>query len=117
MLDMETKRFPAGAKIFGEGDHGDMAFLVESGRVEISRQADDRKIVLGEIQAGGLFGEMALVDDEPRMATATTTRDTKVFVVPQEVFKKQLSRLAEEDRLISRILGTLVSRLRGQIIG
>ena len=57
------------------------------------------------------------VPDEPRMATATAKQDTTLYVVPQEVFKNWLSWLAEEDRLISHVITTLVSRLRGQFIG
>ncbi len=90
MLDMETKRFTAGTKIFGEGYHGNVAFLIESGRVEISRQADNKKMVLGEILAGGLFGEMALINDKPRMATATAAEETTCFLIPEEVFQEEL---------------------------
>jgi len=109
MLDMETKRFPAGAKIFGEGDHGDMAFLVESGRVEISRQADDRKMVLGEIQAGGLFGEMALINDKPRMATATATEETACFLIPVEVFQEELG---QANALLKALLLSFIQHVR-----
>ncbi len=115
--DRSNRTFKKGETIFQESEPGDEAFVIVSGEVEISIGVGDERMVIATLDRGEVFGEMALVDDEPRMATATTTRDTKVFVVPQEVFKKQLSRLAEEDRLISRILGTLVSRLRGQIIG
>ena len=109
MLDMETKRFPAGTKIFGEGDRGDMAFLVESGRVEISRQADDRKMVLGEIQAGGLFGEMALINDKPRMATATATKETACFLIPVEVFQEELG---QANALLKALLLSFIQHVR-----
>ncbi len=109
MLDMETKRFPAGAKIFGEGDRGNMAFLVESGRVEISRQADDRKMLLGEIQAGGLFGEMALINDKPRMATATAAEETTCFLVAVEVFQEKLG---QANALLKALLLSFIQHVR-----
>jgi len=70
--------------------------------------------VLAKLDRGEIFGEMALIDDQPRMAAARAMTDTEVVVVPQESFKKRLSWLSEEDRLISHILDALVSRLRQQ---
>ncbi len=115
--DQNTRTFKAGETIFCEDEPGDEAFVIVSGKVEISVGKNDGRKVIATLARTEVFGEMALVDDEPRIATAIAAKDTAVFVVPQEVFKKRLSWLAEEDRLISRIVGTLVSRLRGQIVG
>jgi len=113
--DADGKRkFLAGEAIFSEGDNGDEAYMILSGLVEISVQADGSKLVLAKLDRGEIFGEMALIDDQPRMAAARAMTDTEVVVVPQESFKKRLSWLSEEDRLISHILDALVSRLRQQ---
>jgi hypothetical protein len=109
-----NRRFPQQQVIFSEGDHGDEAYMILSGTVEISVRSGERVIVLAKLERGEIFGEMALIDDQPRMATATALSDTEVAVVPQEVFKKRLTWLEEEDRLISHILDALVTRLRQQ---
>ena len=111
---MERQTFSTDEILFNQGDDGDVAYLVESGSIEVSVRDGEKRKVLGTIETGGLFGEMALIDDQPRMATARALADTEVAVVPQEVFKKRLAWLSEEDRLISHILDALVSRLRQQ---
>lgn len=107
-----VKTYQAGDVIFREDDSGDEAFMILSGEVKISTVSSDREIVIASLGRGEIFGEMALVDDETRMATATATKPTELSVVPQEAFKKRLSKLAEEDRLISHMMEVLVQRLR-----
>ena len=65
--------FRAGERIFAKGDPAKDAFYIESGLVEISRELNGRTAVLGLIGAGGIFGEMALIDRQNRAATATET--------------------------------------------
>jgi len=89
---MQEQTFPAGTVLFREGDAGDAAFLVRDGAVEISREVDGSRVVLGEIAPGGLFGEMALISDAPRMATATARLDTVCFVVPPDVYASELEK-------------------------
>jgi hypothetical protein len=115
--DENSRTFKAGDIIFRESEPGDEAFVIFSGEVQISVGEGENRVVIATLDRGEVFGEMALVDDEPRMATATAMRDTAVYIVPQEMFKKRLSWLAEEDRLISHIVETLVSRLRGKVTG
>ena len=60
---MEQNQFAAGECIFEENAAGDTAFLLASGVIEISRAIDGEDTVLGEIEAGQIFGEMALISD------------------------------------------------------
>ncbi len=108
--------FLVGGVIFHENDPGDEAFMILSGEVQISVGTGKHKAVIATLGRGDIVGEMALIDDQPRMATATALKETRLYVVPQEAFKKRLSWLAEEDRLISHIIETLVSRLRDQFV-
>ena len=68
---MEKETFPAVTGLFREGDDEDIAYLIESGAVEISRGERSEKKVTSEISGSGLFGEMALISNLPRIATAT----------------------------------------------
>ncbi len=82
--------YPSGEVIFQQGDLGDEAFMIVSGEIEISTQSGEDWVVLAALGRGEIFGEMALVDDHPRMATAMAISECTVSVVPQEVFKKRL---------------------------
>ena len=86
--------------------------MIVSGEIEISAQSGEDRVVLAALGRGEFFGEMALIDDHPRMATAMAISECTVSVVPQEVFKKHLAWLAGEDRLISHVMEMLVARLR-----
>lgn len=103
---------PTGNVIFREGDPGDEAYMIVSGAVEISTRIGETDTVLATLRRGEIFGEMALIDSQPRMATATAVEDTVLSAVPQEVFKKRLEWLAEEDRMLSHVMEVFVARMR-----
>lgn len=112
--DLDTRVFEAGDIIFNEGDAGDEAYMIVSGEVEISITSGERRVVIATLERGQIMGEMALIDHQPRMATAKALANTVLTVIPQEVFRKRLDWLAGEDRLISHLLEIFVSRLRKQ---
>jgi CRP-like cAMP-binding protein len=77
-----TRNFAKGKTIFKEGDHGDEFFVVVRGKVEIS-SGDRHFETLG---ADGIFGEMALIDDSPRSATAVALTDVTVAPIKESQF-------------------------------
>lgn len=109
----EAKRtFAAGETLFSEGEAGDFAFLIVSGAVDILKRAGDRDIVIGQVGPGNIIGEMALIDSQPRMASARATVETAVNVIPREAIKARLDRLEKFDPVLRRLMGTFVDRMR-----
>jgi CRP/FNR family cyclic AMP-dependent transcriptional regulator len=74
--------FPAGQAIMHEGDTGDVMYVVKSGEVEL-RVGDQ---YLATVEAGGILGEMALVDQGPRSATALARTDCELVPIDREQF-------------------------------
>lgn len=103
------KKFMAGQIIFSEGDRGDVAYVVESGRVSIFKTIDENQVVLGRIKANGVFGEMALIDDEPRMASARAEEETTCLVIPMAALKAQIGKTPD---LVILVLETLLHDIR-----
>jgi CheY-like chemotaxis protein len=103
------RKFHAGQVVFNEGDAGDMAYVVESGRISIFKTLDGRQVVLGQIGANGVFGEMALIDDEPRMASAMAAEDTICLVIPKAALKAQIGKTPD---LVILVLETLLHDIR-----
>jgi CheY-like chemotaxis protein len=103
------RRFKAGEQIFSEGDAGAEAYVIESGRVLIFKHVDGQKVPLGELGASGVFGEMALIDDEPRMASAEAASDTVCLVLPKSTLKAQLNRTPD---LVILVVETLLHDIR-----
>lgn len=93
-------RFISGTRIFAEGDEGDFAYMIEKGYVEISTIANGHKEVLAILGAGEIFGEMAILDGQPRSATAISMRETTVIPIAGDQLLDEVSRSSPITRLI-----------------
>lgn len=107
---LQYRSFKVGQYVFREFEVGDLAFVVKSGAVEIVKLIDNNEIVLGTIRQGGIFGEMALIDDKPRMASARAIDEgTTVIVVTRDLF---VSKLKKTDPFIKGLLNVLADHIR-----
>ena len=79
---LASRDFKAGDVIFREGDPARELFIVQSGEIEI--RLGNR--VLETLSQYSIFGEMALIDDAPRSATAVAVSDTKLILVSEKQF-------------------------------
>lgn len=80
-----TRKFSAGEVLFREGDHGDRLYVLIAGQVHIAKRKDNTKEVLATLGVGECFGEMALVDQEPRSADAVAATDCMVIEVNSQI--------------------------------
>src|SRR5262249_911958 len=76
--------FKAGEVIFDEGQRGDCAYLIDAGEVAILKRRAQGYRPLARIGQGSIFGEMALIDDQPRMAQAKALVDTNCVIITRE---------------------------------
>jgi CRP/FNR family cyclic AMP-dependent transcriptional regulator len=106
---LERITYQPGDKIFAEGDTGDRAYIVESGIVEISRDVGGKKMTLGTIEKNGIFGEMALIDEATRIASATAMIETVCIPVPKQAIQ---AHLASADPLLRKLVQVLLSNAR-----
>lgn len=108
---LDRRVYADGEVIFKEGEVGRRcAYLVQSGRVEISKQSPSGEmIVLGHIEAGGIFGEMALVDNKPRMAMARAVELSTLVIVTEAVLEEKLRKT---DPFIRGLLNIFVRNIR-----
>jgi CRP-like cAMP-binding protein len=75
-----------GEVIFEESVPGDEMYIIQSAAVEISRNHGNRRVTLNLLEKGEFFGEMALVDSQPRSATATAVGRTRLLPVSKRIF-------------------------------
>ena len=78
--------FQPGQVVFREGDTSQEAFRILRGRVEISIIADGKPVILAQLGEGDIFGEMAMVDERPRSASAQALEVTECEVLTPENF-------------------------------
>ena len=82
------KKFKKGDLIVTEGTHGDEAYLIKSGKVEIFRSIEHKKVVISILEAEQIFGEMSLIDEKPRSASAIALENTEVIALNHEKFNE-----------------------------
>ena len=101
---LQRQIYDSGDQIFKEGDEGRLAYVVEEGEVEIFVIIDDHEQVLGTVGKDGIFGEMALIDNQPRMANARATKSTTIICVTRQMFDEKLNQADPFIRGLLKIL-------------
>jgi CRP/FNR family cyclic AMP-dependent transcriptional regulator len=100
-----TRAAKAGEIIFKEGDEADQLFAIKSG--EIAIQSGNR--TLAELSANSIFGEMALIDDAPRSATAVAKTDVELVPISEKQF---LFLVSQTPFFALKVMRVLTRRLR-----
>jgi CRP-like cAMP-binding protein len=106
---MQDRHFVPGDVIFSEGDSSDLAYIIRSGQVEILKDSTNGPICLAQLGEGDVFGEMGLVDERPRSASARATDDVVAAAVDRHEFVGLLTYRRQES---IQILQALFERLR-----
>jgi CRP-like cAMP-binding protein len=104
------KNYPRHSVILFEDDPGDALYVVAKGQVKVVLIGDDgREVILSVLGEGEFFGEMALLDDEPRSAHVIAMEDSDLLVLRREDFE---SILAQSPQIGLALLRELTRRLR-----
>ncbi|HEV8672276.1 MAG TPA: cyclic nucleotide-binding domain-containing protein [Candidatus Limnocylindria bacterium] len=104
------RRFATGNVIMRQGDASDVLHVITRGRVRVERgQAGETPLVLAELGAGDVIGEMGLLDHAPRSATVTALEDTETIEIHATVIALVVM---EYPQVASALLRILSRRLR-----
>jgi CRP/FNR family cyclic AMP-dependent transcriptional regulator len=96
--------------VFREGEIGDIAFIVRTGVIEVYKTTEAGELILGTVGEGGMFGEMAIIDNQPRMASARATdEDVELMVITRQMLDKKL---AGVDPFIKALVNIMTSHIR-----
>ena len=107
--DSMGRTYPKNTMIFSEGEPGGEMFIIQKGRVKISKIVDDQEILIALLKPGEFFGEMALLENKPRSASAIAHDDeVTVLVVNKDNFGRMVQTQAQ---LITRLTTTLAERI------
>jgi CRP/FNR family transcriptional regulator, cyclic AMP receptor protein len=107
---LRERRYPRGSIVLAQGDPGDALFLIGEGQVKVAVLSEDgREVILSVLGPGGVFGEMSLLDDEPRSAHVIAMTDAVLLQLRRDDFR---TRLRASPDLAVALLGELSRRLR-----
>ena len=119
---IDSKTIEAGEIIFNAGEFGDALYIVRSGEVELFvKDTAGQKIVLTTVEENEIFGELSMLDERPRSATALALTDSELLLLDRDdlllLFRKQpdaalnmLAAISTMLRKVDRLLQTRVSR-------
>ena len=102
------KEFPKGTVLFHEGEAGKEMFVLQSGRVVITKTVRDTVQILATLGPGEFFGEMALISNRPRNATAMVDEPARLLVIDPKTFEGMIRGNSE---IAVRMIKKLAERL------
>jgi CRP/FNR family cyclic AMP-dependent transcriptional regulator len=107
---LREKSYPKGSVILFEDDPGDALFVVRAGRVKVVLVAEDgREVILGLLGVGEHFGELSLIDDQPRSAHVIAMEESTLLVLRRDDFRR---RVEQSPSVAWSLLTELSRRLR-----
>jgi hypothetical protein len=104
-----VREFPKGETIIREGDPGSEMYVIEEGEVEILKGSGAEEWRLGVLSAGDFFGEMSIIDDLPRGATARALTPCRILAIDHATFDEMLRHYPE---VAIRMLRRMSARMR-----
>lgn len=104
------RKAPAGARIIEEGERGDHLYLLLSGHAQVVKSSESGdELELARLGVHDYFGEMSLIDDEPRSASVVITEDSELMSIDRAAFEDLLD---AEPMVTRQVLRGLSKRLR-----
>ena len=108
-VNMKQRVCVNGELLFHSGDPGDSLFIIGSGQISVFLEISGRRLTLQEFGPGGAIGELALIDGNPRSASAMAIGETITWCLERETFRKAL---LEYPELVMVMLADLLVKLR-----
>ncbi|HVL55073.1 MAG TPA: cyclic nucleotide-binding domain-containing protein [Burkholderiaceae bacterium] len=104
------RNFPKGRTIVAEGEPSQSLYILLSGRAKVQRSdAEGKEVILAVLGPGECFGEMSLIDDEPRSASVITIESCDFMAINKDSFKQMLQ---QSHDIALQIMKGLIRRLR-----
>jgi CRP-like cAMP-binding protein len=104
----EKRVYPKSTMFFSEAEPGDELYIIERGAVKITKIINQQEVLLAVLKDGDIFGEMALLENKPRTASALAYEDCVVTAVNRENFKQMV---VTNPEIIARLTGMLADRI------
>jgi len=102
------RQYPKDTMLFAEGESGPELFIIQKGSIRITKIVNNNEVLLALLKSGDIFGEMALLENKPRSASAIAHEDSIIMAVNRANFK---SMVVEQPKVISRLTSSLAERI------
>ncbi len=106
--DVFTRTYPKDTMIFSETMPGKELYIIQKGSVKITKIVDDNEVLLAVLKPGDIFGEMALIENKPRSASAVAFEEATLLAVNKENFERMVR---TQPQIIARLTQLLAERI------
>jgi len=106
--DTMVQSYPKGSIIFAEGETGQNLYIIQSGSIKISKISNNQEVVLAVLIENDIFGEMAMLEDKPRSATAEVYEDCTLLVINRANFTKLIT---DQLDMVVRLTSLMAERI------
>ncbi len=103
-----TRIYPKNTMIFSESEPGTELYIIQKGVVKITKIVEDNEVLLAMLKPGDIFGEMALLENKPRSASAIANEDCTLMAVNKENFERMVQ---TQPQLVTRLTILLSERI------
>lgn len=103
-----TRMYPKDTMIFAEGQVGQEMYILQRGQVKISKVVGDKEVLLAILKPGDIFGEMSLIENKPRSASADAYEDAVLLAVNRANFQRMVT---TQPQIITRLTTLLAERI------
>jgi CRP/FNR family cyclic AMP-dependent transcriptional regulator len=108
LIERFGRTAPAGTVLFREGEPGKDMYVIQSGKVRLTRTIRGVEKTLADLPAGEFFGEMSIINEKPRTATAVVLEDAQLLVLDPRTFEAMIKANTEiAVRMIKKLAGRL----------
>jgi CRP/FNR family transcriptional regulator, cyclic AMP receptor protein len=110
-FEKHVRHYDLGSAIFRENDEGNEMFIIIQGLVEIRKSTGPTSSkILATLQKGDMFGEMAIIEKQPRSATAVAVQPTRVLVLNEKLYDNMIETNPDFARKMNRVLSERIRR-------
>jgi CRP/FNR family transcriptional regulator len=103
-----NRTFKEDEMVFAENEPGRELYIIQSGRVKITKMVNGQEVMLAVLQTGDIFGEMALLDNKPRSASAIVAEDATMLAINKSNFEGMVK---AQPQLATRLITLLSERI------
>lgn len=103
------QRYAKGDVIISEGIVSNNAYIIISGKVQVTKKLEKKTVLINTLKEGDVFGEMGLISKTVRSANVTALGDVTIGIIDREIFENLIKGLPED---VQAIINALVERLR-----
>ncbi|MFP4565813.1 MAG: Crp/Fnr family transcriptional regulator [Spirochaetaceae bacterium] len=103
-----TREYPKDTMIFAETMPGRELYIIQKGSVKITKIVNDNEVLLAVLKAGDIFGEMSLIENKPRSASAIAFEESVLLAVNKENFERMVQ---SQPQIIARLTTLLADRI------